>query len=176
MTSLIEITTARSPAFKRRGRESGFSMSEMVIVISILGVLAGVALISMTGAYGAAEDTLAANRLETLNRALYQFSQQNYELVFNPRAESATDEMFVLRTLEYRNPDTNKAKIGSPYVTPCYNPTTSSVPEDFRIRWNGRMFELLRPGQSGTGLKVTFDGSDLTEAFSFPPNFQMAGR
>lgn len=176
MTSLLKTEKVRSSALGRRGRAGGFSMSEMVIVISILGVVACAAVMSISGAYDAGRDTLAVNRMETLNQALSQFSQQNYELVFNARAESAADEMFVLRTLEYRNPDENRAALGAPYVTPCYNPTTSSSLTDYRLRWTGRMFELLRPGQPGTGLMVALDGSDMTKAFEFPPNFQMAGR
>jgi len=151
-------------------------MSEMVITISILGILASVAIISMNGAYSASQDALAVSRVEMLNSALSQFAQGNYEMVFNQRTDSAADEMFVLRTLEYRHPDDDRAKPGSPYVTPCYNPPTSSLVTDYRARWTGRMYELLRPGQTGLGIKIVFDGSDLTTAFVFPPNFQMAGR
>ncbi len=166
----------QAASLRPRGRSAGFSMTEMVITISILGILSGVVMISMGDSFLAGQETLAVNRMEMLNRALHQFSQGNYEMIFTARPDSAADELFVLRTLEYRIPNESKAKAGSPYVTPYYNPPTSSNVADFRIRWNGRLYELLRPGQTGSGLKMVFDGSDMTAPFAFPPNFQMAGR
>ncbi|MDZ4289515.1 MAG: type II secretion system protein [Prosthecobacter sp.] len=153
-----------------------FSLTEMVLTISIIAILAGVVLVSMGDSFTASKETLAMSRVEMLNRALYQFAQQNYEMVFTARNDSGADEMFVLRTMQYRNPDEDKAKLGAPYLTPTYNPTTSSSVEDYRLRWTGKLYELLRPGQAGSGIKMNFDASDLTQAFQFPTNFQMAGR
>jgi len=151
-------------------------MSELVITISILGVLTGVVIVSMNGAFGASQEALAISRVEMLNSALHTWSTVNREMNFIRRDETTSDELIVLRDLQYRNPDENKASIGSPFVPPEYNPENSSSDEDYRIRWNGRSYELIRPGQSGTGLKMVFDGSDLTEPFQFPPNYQSSGR
>ena len=158
----------------RLRRLAGFSLTEMVITIAILGILSGVVIIFMQGAYDASVETMAESRLETMNRALYQYAQQANELYVNPAA-SATDEMAVLRTLQYRNPDEDRARLGSPFVSPCFNPQTSSVTSDYRLRWTGRNFELLRPGKAGTGLRLVFDGSDLTEPYEFGPNFESTG-
>jgi len=162
--------------FLPAGREGGFSMSEMVIVVSIMGVLAGVAVMPMNQFLGASKDALASSRQETLNQAVYRFAQQNYELLFDPMNGSIADEMVILRTLQYRDPNINRAQPGSPYMDPRYNPVSSSDATVHRLRWTGRLFELLKPGQGGTGILMDFEGRDFTTAFDFPPNFQMAGR
>jgi prepilin-type N-terminal cleavage/methylation domain-containing protein len=157
-------------------RRGGFSMTEMVTVIAIISILAGIAVVAMSGSFFASKETLALHRLEVLNRALYLFAQQNHDLVFTARPETAADELYVLRTVQYRDPNENKAKLGAPYVTPVYNPVASGDESEFRLRWTGKLYELLRPGQPGLGLKMDFEGKDMTTAFQFPPNFQMAGR
>jgi prepilin-type N-terminal cleavage/methylation domain-containing protein len=156
--------------------ERGFSMTELTIVISILGVLATISMTSFNHLLSGSKDAVAAERLELLNRALHTFAQQNYEMVFNRMDSGGADEMVILRTLQYRNTDIDRAKIGSPYVDPRYNPIVSTNAGDYRIRWTGRCYELLKPGTAGSGIRMNFDGTDFTTPFVFPPNFQMAGR
>ncbi len=168
--------SVENPPPTRRRWMGGFSLTEMVVTISIVGTLAGIAVSTFGGMTGAAKGALAEERREMLNAGVHRFAQYNYELVFSPQKASAGDEMLILRTLQYRNANETYAKVGSPYVVPQYNPVISSDPGDYRLMWNGRLYELLRPGDVGVGLKMVFDGSDLTEAFNFPPNFQMAGR
>ncbi len=160
----------------RKVGSGGFSMSELVITISIISVLASVAVSSMQQFLGGGKDVLAAERQERLNQALYQFAQQNFEVLLPSNDVSTSDEVAVLRTLQFRDPDVDRAKVGSPYFDPRYNPVRSSAGSDYRLRWTGRLYELLRPGDTGTGLLMNFDGTDFTTAFVFPPNFQMAGR
>lgn len=151
-------------------------MTEIVVVISIIGILAALAVTSFSQFLGGAQDAVAAERLENLNQALHRFAQQNYELLLNDMPGATADEMVVLRTLQYRDPDINRTKIGSPYFDPRYNPVSSSSDSQYRLRWTGQLYELLKPGTAGTGLMVNFDGTDFTAEFVFPPNFQMAGR
>ncbi|SKA89717.1 hypothetical protein SAMN02745166_01608 [Prosthecobacter debontii] len=151
-------------------------MSELIIAISILGILAGIVIVRMWGAFGASQETLATSRVEMLNSALHSWSSANREMSFMRRDETTSDELVVLRDLQYRNPNQALASVGSPYVPPEYNPGNSSSDKDFRIRWNGRTFELVRPGEAGTGLLMVFDGSDFTEPFPFPENYQSSGR
>ncbi len=160
----------------RRGWESGFSMTEMVMVICILGVLAGITVLSFGGFLEGAKDAVAAERQETLNQAVHRFAQQNYELLFNASAGSISDELVILRTLQYRDSNANRRKAGSPYYDPRYNPVASSDAALHRLRWSGTQFELLKPGKSGTGILMDFEGTDFTTAFAFPPNFKTAGR
>jgi hypothetical protein len=141
-----------------------------------MGVLAGIAVRSLNQQLDGAKDAVAEARQEMLNQALHSFAQHNYELLFTPIDAATADEMVILRTLQYRDPNPNRSKIGSPYMDPRYNPVASNSVSLHRLRWNGKMYELLKPGQAGTGLLMDFEGTDFTTAFVFPPNFKMAGR
>lgn len=162
-----------TPAASRRG---GFSLSEIVITISMLGVLAGVVLVQMSGSYEKARETLALDKAEQLNANLKARAVSLREYVLSRADGSTADEMLVLMDLQYRNPDPSKADFNSPYIDPRYRPATSSSSRDYRLRWTGRMFELLRPGTPGSGLKVAFDGSDLGPARSYPSGYNSSGR
>lgn len=150
----------------------GFSVSELVIAIAILGVLAGVVIVGINGAFGASKETLAKARVEMLNTALHRWAMAYPEMYFAADAGSTNDELYVLRALQYRDPNELKAAIGSPFVQPEYNPANSSSREDYRIRWNGSRYELLRPGQEGTGLLMVFDASDITDAVTFDEDYK----
>jgi type II secretory pathway pseudopilin PulG len=151
-------------------------MTELTIVISILGVLATITMTSFNHLLSGGKDAIAAERREMLNQALHRFCQYNYEMLFNRMDSSAADEMVILRTIQYREEDEDRAKIGSPYLDPRYNPITSADLTTYRFRWTGSLYEMLKPGTAGTGIVMNFDGTDFTTAFDFPPNFQMAGR
>jgi type II secretory pathway pseudopilin PulG len=151
-------------------------MSEMVVTISVIGVLASISISAMSGVLNGSKESIARDRLEMLNQALNTFAYSKFELTFTPIAGSSADEMAVLRFLQYRDPNENRASTGSPYVTPRYNPLTSSSTDDFRIVWKGSRYSLLREGESGTGLKVGFDGSDFTTPYIFPPDWDPKSR
>lgn len=170
-----EICLPQTTALPSR-RPHGFSVTELVITICIMGVLAGIAVGPLNQQLDGARDAVAAARQEMLNQGLHSFAQHNYELLFNPNDAATADEMAILRTLQYRDPNPNRSKIGSPYVDPRYNPVASSSAAQYRLRWKGKLYELLKPGQAGTGLLMNFDGTDFTTAFVFPPNFKTAGR
>jgi type II secretory pathway pseudopilin PulG len=85
-------------------------MSEMVVVICILSVLSGIAVQTFSQFLGGSQDVLAISRQETLNQALSRFAQQNYELLFDVARDSVADELVVLRTLQYRDPNINRAQ------------------------------------------------------------------
>lgn len=151
-------------------------MTEMVVVISIIGVLCTIAVGSYGSFLSGGKDAIAQERQESLNQSLHRFAQQNYELLFNRMDHVVSDEMVVLRTLQFRDPDEDRAQPGSPFFDPRYNPVSSSAENEYRLRWTGRLFELLKPGTAGTGLLLNFSGTDFTTPFQFPPNFEMAGR
>lgn len=159
-----------------RGFCRGYSVTELVIVISIMGTLAGIAVGSYNQFLGGAKDALAQERLESLNQGLHRFAQHNYELLFSPVTNATADELVILRTLQCRHEDPDRAAIGSPYADPRYNPVGSSAINEYRLRWAGKSYELLKPGTPGTGLLMNFEGTDFTDPFDFPPNFKMVGR
>ena len=160
-----------TPASARRSPH-GFSVTEMVITIAILGVLAGVVIVSMNGSFSASQETLAKARVEMLNSALHRWAMAYPEMYFPVNSGSTNDELYVLRALQYRDPDADKAAIGSPFVPPEYNPRDSSSSADYRISWNGRGYQLLRPGQEGTGLLMVFDASDITDPVTFDDDYK----
>jgi len=55
-----------------------------------------------------------------------------------------------------------------------YSPDTSDEEEDFRLIWNGKVFKLLEPGDSGEGLLVSFDGKD-NAVHTFPTDYSPVG-
>lgn len=177
-----EATNRTGPARKPAGRclcalrRHAYSMSEMIITISIIGVLAGLVVPSLTGTLAGSKEALANDKVETLNQALNEWSHAFKEYSMAPQDGSASDELTILLDLEYRNPDPNKTLPGSPFVEPRYRPQASSNAADYRIVWTGYRFKLLRPGQSGTGIKIPFDGSDYGTPYAYPANFSTSGR
>lgn len=157
----------------RDRKTAGFSLGEMLVVICIIGILAGVAVVAVPRTLDGSKVAVARNLVETLNSGLHRFNQGNYELMVTSTA-SATDELAVLRTLQYRN--SAAPVIGSPYVRNDWNPVSSGNTVDYRIKWSGSMFQLVEPGVAGTGLKVKFDGSDLGTPYVFPAGYTMAGQ
>lgn len=140
---------------------AGFSMSEMVITISILGILATIAIISMNGAFQASKDALAVEKMEMLNAGIIRTMNSVGEPAFPARKESGEDEQVILMAMRHRRTDEDRAYPGSPFVNPRLEMKTSNSDADFRLRWTGLRYELLRPGDTGVGLKVVFDGSDI---------------
>jgi prepilin-type N-terminal cleavage/methylation domain-containing protein len=153
-----------------------FSLTEMVTTVSILGILASIVVVQMSDNYSTAKDILAQDRLEMLNRGMAERAASVKEYVFTRVDANTSDEMLVLMDMQYRNPDPDKAEFNSPFIEPRYRPATSSSLNDYRIRWTGRRFELLRPGTQGSGLKVVFDGSDIGEPRVYPLNYNSNGR
>ncbi|MEZ0275027.1 MAG: type II secretion system protein [Roseimicrobium sp.] len=168
-----EPNSANTARAARRSRR-GVTMAEILTAIAIMGVIAAVAIPHITGTLSASKETISRNLVETMNQAVHRFNQTNYELLYTGLAPSAQDEMLVLRTLQFRDPD--RPKIGSPYLRTDWNPDGSTSLSDYRIVWSGVMYTLVLPGQPGTGIRVNFDGTDITTPFIFPPGFTMAGK
>jgi len=153
-----------------------YSIAEVVTVIAILGVLAGIAVRMISNVISPSKGIIAENWVETLNQGVHRFNQSNYELLFTAVAPSGQDEMLILRTMQFRDPVAAKAKIGAPYIRNDWNPAISNKLTDYRIVWTGNLFKLAPPGTAGTGLKFDFEGRDITTPFVFPEGFNMAGK
>ena len=156
-------------------QKNGFSLPEILTVVAVIGVLSAISIPAYNGITGRAEEVEAGDFVESLNRAVLRFGQSNWDLPTAADHSATTDEFIVLRSLQYKWP-ASSLKPGSPYFTPKYNPLTSSDSTKHRIRWNGRTFELLKPGTTGSGLLKTFTGADQTNAdYVFPQGYKPAG-
>ena len=160
---------AQAAALHRR--RAGFSMTELVTVIAIIGIMATIVVVSFSNVDVNGRDVLAQQRLELLNGALSTMNICGRSINAAANLGSAGDEQLIVMTLQLRDENL----VGSPFLIPNYRPQTSSDVADHRLRYNGVRFELISPGQAGVGLKVAFDGSDIGPARVFPPNFQPYG-
>ena len=161
----------KSPGTSGRG---GFSLTEIVVTVAVLGVLTSIAVTSFSNSSDVAKRTVVVDHVELLNRALAAYSQNCWKMPTAAAAGDTTDEFKVLRSLQWTFPP-SQLKIGSPYFDPKYSPSASSNTNDFRIRWNGVTFEVLDPGQSGTGLKFG-GGNDFAKTpYSFPSDYKPEG-
>lgn len=148
----------------------GFSLVEILVVVSVIGVLSAIAIPAYSGLTESTRRTESEDFVESLNRAVRTFGQCNWDLKTTPDAAATTDEFLVLRSLQYRR--SPMPSPGSPYFDGRYNPATSSDSSTYRIRWNGTTFEVLRPGTAGTGLLKKFDGTDrAATTYAFPADY-----
>ena len=169
------LTTLPATVSRRRsGGKSGFTLVELIVTIGILGVLAGVAISSYSNVNAASAKAIAGDHVEALNRAVTNFSQACWKFPTAPDHASTTDEVTVLRSLQYKFPSTNMIP-GSPFFDQRYDPPASSDSKHLRIRWNGKGFELLEPGDSGTGLRYRGAADYKSVPYSFPGGYKPEG-
>lgn len=154
----------------------GYSLTELIWVIALIGVLAGIAIPSVSNSFGSSKAVVARDKVEMLNKGLSAFAQcAGFQITRTPISGSAVDETLVLHDLQTRS--LTNPTMGSPYVEPTYNPKQSSDVNDYRIVWTSNfVFKLLSPGESGTGLQVPFDGSDTGPYWVAPPGYNPGGR
>ncbi len=139
------------------------SLVEILTTITIVGVLTAGALAAFSRVREGSKNGAAQDLINHLNNCIASFGQTNYEIVLARDDANTDDEMDVLTTLQWRHPDDELADAGSPYVTPYWDPAVSSDDETYRIRWNGKVFELLKAGTAGSGIKIDFtNGADGT--------------
>ena len=157
-------------------RNKGFSLIEVLVVIAVLGIIAAIAVPSVGKIDSVGKTTIAQNLTEKLNRSVRTFSHANWDMTFSAVAVSGGDEMLVLRSLQYA-PDNDDigGYHGAPYFRNDWNPTTSNDTDDYRIQWTGSAWKLLLPDDTGYGLKVLFDASDIGDPFTFPDSFVPVG-
>jgi len=146
----------------------------MVTVVAIIGMLAAIAIPVYSNLHNSSAEAVATDHVEALNRAVTNFSHSCWKLPTAPNASSTDDEYAVLRSLQYKFP-ADQLKPGSPFFPPTYDPVASSNSKDLRIRWNGKSFELLKPGQFGTGFRFN-SGNDLKKTnYAFSSGYKPEG-
>lgn len=151
----------------------GFSLTELLVTIGVVAVLTAMVIPTVGNLTTRSREIVVGDHVEMLNKAVKSFSQNCWQMNMPADHASDADELSVLRSLQYRFP-ADSLKQGSPYFDPRYNPVASSNTRDFRIRWNGRLFELIPPGTAGTGLRYA-GGTEYTTGYSFPPDYQPVG-
>jgi len=155
---------------------SAFSLVEMVSTIAVIGILTAIAVPSIGKIVGGSRSGVAENVVQTLNKATRQFGHSQWDLRTTPNAASGGDELLLLRTLQWRDPNpSGELNPSGPFMKPDWNPTTSASPEDYRAEWTGSSWRLVEPGTAGAGLKIIFDGSDLGTPYIHDAGFTPVG-
>jgi len=132
------------PVSLRRGGRLGVSLAELLVVVSVLAVIAAIAVPLMLNLVPSAGEQAATRNLNYLNGAVLSYNQAVEEL--NTNATEPT----ILALLQTRDARSH----GSPYLPSNLKTNTSSDSSVYRAKWNGRMFEMLPPGSAGTGLPL----------------------
>jgi len=154
-----------------RDDRQGFSLTEMLVTVAVVGIVAAVAVTNMGSILPGSKVTVARHVVETLNQGVNGYVQlHGSELRAVVSDDSSGDEeLAVLRALQWDSP--TDPDPGAPYVRPDYDPSVSGNDEDYRIVWNGEFFEVREPGDAGTGLQVRFDAADLGRMVVFADDF-----
>lgn len=159
----------KSSAAESKNRQ-GFSLVEVIVMIAVIGVLSAVAVSSVGRVTEASKKTVAQNLVETLNNATKEFGHAQYKLISNGENSDSTDEVQILRTLQWKDPGIELGVAG-PFMRGDWIPATSDSTEDYRCVWAGSYWKLARPGEAGSGLKVNFEASDLGTKYTHPDDF-----
>lgn len=157
-------------------RTSGISLVEMIITVAVIGILSALAVPTIGNIVEGSRRGVAENVIATLNKATREFGHSQWDLRTTPVPNSAADEIFILRTLQWRDPDlSGELNPKGPFMRNDWNPLTSTSTDDYRVEWLGSTWRLLEPDTAGAGLKIDFDGSDLGTPYIHDASFIPAG-
>jgi len=156
-----------------RRRAAGFSLVEVLTTVGIIAVLSTIGISSFKSINEKSKEAIARSVMEKLNKATHDYNHayQPFDTMF--MENMAGDELAILMSLQYREPDS--PAVGEPFMRPDWKPAMSTSTSDYRYIWRGRSWDLLLPGETGAGLKVQFDGSDIGEMVVFPPGYERFG-
>jgi prepilin-type N-terminal cleavage/methylation domain-containing protein len=135
----------------RHARRRALSLTELLTVITVLGVLATIA-IPQFNVLNASHEQLALDEAELANRAVLHYEQTIKPLAVAADDSNTTDELLVWY---YLTEPPNPPVLGySPYLTKDFPYQTTESTDDYRLSWTGRNFKLLLPGVTGAGIRV----------------------
>lgn len=134
----------------------GFSLVEIIVVIGVIAVLVGVLIPTITQVIPAARETVYEANLEKLNQAVWKYNHAMGE--FEQSGKTGEGKALAvgqkLQEAGSRNPESTNYSPGAPYLEPTLSLVETSNDSAYRAEWNGRMFLLLEPGTTGTGLDL----------------------
>ncbi len=175
-STTMHLSSHSKPVVAARRKRPAFSLVEMVTVVAILGILASIAIPVYSRVAVGAKDEIAAQMVTSLNKAvgIYNMSLSTINIAAN--ANDGADEKSILEALSSKDmavvcaistsgaPTAGggvfSSSAGIPFLrgtsNQCVLTSSSNLSSDYRVRWNGRYFELLRRGVAGTGLRIKF--------------------
>lgn len=122
-----------------------FSIQEMLITITVIGIMAAIAIPNIAGVVPGSENAVAQRNLNLLNSAYNGFAMANRSL----SGTSATTAQ-VLSYMKFRD----TAIPGSPFIPQTMNLVTTSSTQTYRAYWNGEVFRMYSKGVDGTGVDL----------------------
>ncbi len=148
-------------------------MVEVIVTVAVLGILTAIGMSTFGNVIEGSRDTVASNLISTLNKATREFSHANNDLFLQGLPNSASDEEVILMALQYQATAELELIPKGPFMNPNWIPAASSATTDYRAQWTGSSWKLLRPDDTGAGLLIVFDGSDLGTPRAFPPGYTL---
>lgn len=125
-------------------------MVELLITVSIIAILAGIAISQITSVLPEARQETGIDAVNFLNRGVQHYNQVNSEITI-PSAADTTDEIAVLALLKTRS----ATAPGSPYIPASFTVISSNNAGTLRMYWTGRFFKAIPEGTAGTGIAIT---------------------
>ena len=138
--------------------EQGLSLIELLISITIIGIIAGVAVVNYGDTYERSVRVISAEFVEQLNGALNEFEQVAWQLDIAANNDAITEEQQILSYLQTKD----VTVFGSPHFRADWSAVASSDNSKYRIRWNGATFELMEPGTDGNGMLFDAEGGQFS--------------
>ena len=136
---------------RRQGCRSGYSLAELIVTISVIGILTAIAIPAFSRSDLIARGEAANQVVTGINRAVSTYRQCGSEITIGFNASSAADETSVMALLTTRD----AGVVGSPFLVGTSWPSVqTNDSETYRVEWNGRFFVVTPPGTNGTGLRV----------------------
>lgn len=132
----------------------GLSLIEVLISITIIGVISSIAVINYGDLFSRSERVISQDFVEQINNALKEFEQTAWQLSITADDNGVDDENQILTLLQTKD----VTVFGSPHLRGDWSSTESTDEATYRIRWNGVTFELIEPGTAGSGLLFDPEG------------------
>jgi prepilin-type N-terminal cleavage/methylation domain-containing protein len=152
-----------------------FSLPEMLVTVAVIGILAGISIPVISNLVPSSRLETARRNLNLLNGAVVAFNQASHELSLEVAGDSS-DEMAIIRSLQYAAPQNSlNFTPGAPFFDPLAAVEVTSADDSYRAGWNGRVFVLIEPGASGSGVDLLRLAGKASSAPTFGADYKPVG-